>query len=225
MHVSRVAGAIAVAAIIAGTSVSEAAFFSYPRMLTVQREKISFAEPVLAPMQHVRFCLRYQDDCAVHGVDFRRRHMVLTEERWSELTAINRAVNRYIAPQLDFSPPALAEWHILPAAGDCADYAVTKRHMLLSLGWPSRSLLLSEVIVPSGEHHLVLVVRMKDVDLVLDNLSENIRPLPLMLHQYQWVRMESPFNPKFWYTINVPQLTRTAMLRDYSSSIHSELTR
>jgi predicted transglutaminase-like cysteine proteinase len=214
MRASKVVVAIAVAAMIAGTSISKAAFFSYPRMLGVLHDQISFADPVLAPMQHVRFCLNYPDDCVVHGVDFRRRHIVLTLDRWSELNAVNRAVNHYIAPQPDFAAPALAEWHILPAAGDCADYAVTKRHMLLALGWPSRSLLLSEVVVPSGEHHLVLVVRMKDVDLVLDNLNENIRPLRMTLDQYQWVRMESPFNPKFWSAINVPRPMRTAMLAE-----------
>jgi predicted transglutaminase-like cysteine proteinase len=217
MRALKVVGAIAGVAMLAGTSISEAAFFSYPRMLGVERNQIGFAEPVLAPMQHVRFCLNYPDDCAVHGVDFRKRHIVLTVDRWDALNAVNRAVNRYIAPQPDFSPPALAEWRILPAAGDCADYAVTKRHMLLALGWPSRSLLLSEVVVPSGEHHLVLVVQTKGLDLVLDNLSENIRPLRTIIHQYRWVRMETPFNPKFWSTVTLPRPVHTATLADLHS--------
>jgi predicted transglutaminase-like cysteine proteinase len=45
---------------------------------------------------------------------------------------------------------------------------------LLARGWPSRSLLLSEVVIPTGEHHQLLVVRVKNGDLVLDNLSDII---------------------------------------------------
>jgi len=73
-------------------------------------------------------------------------------------------------------------------------------------------------VVPSGEHHLVLVVRirdierMQDVDLVLDNLNANIRPVGLT--PYRWVRVESPSNPKYWSTVNVPSRWRTATLTD-----------
>lgn len=205
-HTSKVLTAIAIVSCLSASSVSEAAFFSYPRMLNLQlqADRIRFDHPMLAPMAHVRFCLHYADDCAVHGVDFRRRHIVLTEEKWHELNMINRSVNRDIRPQLHDEHAALDQWYIGPTAGDCADYAVTKRHELLALGWPSRSLLLAEVVVPSGEHHLVLVVRMKDVDLVLDNLNENIRTVAMTRYQYQWIRAETPYNPKFWSAVTIP---------------------
>jgi predicted transglutaminase-like cysteine proteinase len=101
-------------------------------------------------------------------------------------------------------------WLVAPRAGNCHDYAVTKRHELLAHGWPARSLLLSEVITASGEHHLVLIVRMKDVDLVLDNLNANVRPVALT--RYWWVRVESPANPKFWSTVSVPSRLHPVML-------------
>ena len=66
---------------------------------------------------------------------------------------------------------------------------------LLERGWPSRSLLLSAVVLPSGEHHLILVVRVKDVDLVLDNLNDDIRLAATPYGQY------SPQNPKFWLRV------------------------
>jgi predicted transglutaminase-like cysteine proteinase len=69
---------------------------------------------------------------------------------------------------------------------------------------------MAEVITASGEHHLVLVVRTKDVDLVLDNLNANVRPVTMT--RYHWVRVESPANPKFWSTVTVPTEIRTAML-------------
>jgi predicted transglutaminase-like cysteine proteinase len=48
---------------------------------------------------------------------------------------------------------------------------------------------------------------------VLDNLSANVRPVT-MTH-YQWVRVESPGNPKYWSTVSLPTgLQRTAMLAE-----------
>jgi predicted transglutaminase-like cysteine proteinase len=78
-------------------------------------------------------------------------------------------------------------------------YAVTKRHELLARGWPSRALLLAEVIVPSGEHHLVVVARVKEGDFVIDNLNANIRPWNKT--QYRWVRIQTPSNPSAWATV------------------------
>ncbi len=194
----QTATAFAIAALAATTcwaTVSEAAFFSMPRMLKLQIDRISFEAPALAPMAHTMFCMRYKEDCEVRGIDFRRRNIALTIERLNELNNINRKVNRDIVPQRNVGGLATEEWLVSPRSGDCNDYAVTKRHELLARGWPSRSLLLSEVVVPSGEHHVVLVVRMKDdrnqdVDLVLDNLSANLRPIALP--PYRWVRMEFP---------------------------------
>ena len=55
------------------------------------------AVAVLALIGHSRFCPHYPDDCEDDGIDFRRRNIVLTLERWNELNAINRSVNRYCA--------------------------------------------------------------------------------------------------------------------------------
>jgi len=142
----------------------------------------------------------------------RRRNIVLTPERWNELNTVNREVNRDIIPEFIVGSGATEEWLISPQAGDCNDYAVTKRHELLARGWPSQALLLSEVVIPSGEHHLVLVACTKDVDLVLDNLNPNIRPVAMTYQQYQWVRIESPQNPKFWATVRVPGAMHMAMI-------------
>jgi predicted transglutaminase-like cysteine proteinase len=209
--------ALAVGAMIAATcgiSNSQAAFFSYPRALLLQLNRISFEEPTLAPMAHIRFCMQYADDCRVHGLDFRKRTVAMTVERLNELNSVNREVNRGIIPQPNLGGVATEEWLVSPPAGDCNDYAVTKRHELLARGWPSRSLLLSEVVVPDGQHHLVLVARMKDpetsdrVDLVLDNLNATLRPVGLS--PYRWVRVESPNNPKYWSTVSLSSRSRPA---------------
>jgi predicted transglutaminase-like cysteine proteinase len=203
---------VTVTAVMCWATVSEAAFFSLPRALKFQFVQLGFDTPVLPPIGHSRFCLRYPNDCEVHGIDFRRRNIALTFERWNELNTVNRDVNREIIPEVTFGNGATEEWVISPSAGDCKDYAVTKRHELLMHGWPSRALLLAEVVVPSGEHHLILVVRTSDGDLVLDNLNANIRSVEMTYRQYQWVRIESPQNPKFWAAAipNTPELAKAS---------------
>jgi predicted transglutaminase-like cysteine proteinase len=214
----QIAKALAVAALTVTTcwaSASQAAFFSYPRALGIQLNRMNFGEPTLGPMAHARFCLRYKDDCEVRGVG---RNIAMTVERLNELNSVNRQVNRDIAPQPNLGGPATEEWIVSPRAGACHDYAVTKRHELLAGGWPSSALLLSEVVVPSGEHHLVLVVAMKDpetaevANLVLDNLNDNLRPVGLT--PYRWLRMESPNNPIFWSTVSVSSHSHSATLAD-----------
>ncbi len=112
---------------------------------------------------------------------------------------VNTGVNRAVAPEANVRGVAFERWLGSPRAGDCNDYAVTKRHELLALGWPSHSLLLAEVIVPSGEHHLVVLVPLKEGDFVLDNINANIRPWSRT--QYRWGRMQSPMNPKYRSTV------------------------
>lgn len=197
------------------SSVSEAAFFGLPRALKQQFSQIVFGAPALPPFGHTRFCLRYPDECKVHSIDFRRRNIALTPARWADLNAVNRKVNRDIVPQITSSNGTFDDWTIAPAVGDCKDYAITKRHELLARGWPSRALLLSEVVVASGEHHLILVVRTRDTDLVLDNLNFTIRAVAATYRQYQWVRVETPQNPKFWARVQTPSVTATLAQRTF----------
>lgn len=186
-----------------------AAHASLPRQFDPNVDRISFDAPVLAPMAFFRFCIQYPEDCKVRGTQSGAEPVTLTKERKAELTAVNRDVNRAIAPQEDFNGVTAEKWVVAPRAGDCHDYAVTKRHELLARGWPSSSLLLAEVVVASGEHHLVLVVRTREEDVVLDNLNWNVRPVA-QIH-YQWVRAQQAENPKFWSKITIARAARVAM--------------
>lgn len=47
-------------------------------------------------------------------------------------------------------------------------------------------------------------VRLKDEDLVLDNLKDEIRPVAATYREYQWVRIETEQNPKFWARVRLP---------------------
>jgi predicted transglutaminase-like cysteine proteinase len=174
--------------------------------------------PALPPVGHSRFCLHYPADCKVHGVDFRRRNIAMTLKRWEELNEINRAVNNAIFATITDETDTTSEWTISPPTGDCKNYAVTKRHELLARGWPSRSLLLSDVILPSGEHHLLLVVRVQDGNLVLDNLSNDIRLVAMTYDRYRWTRIQSPLNPVLWMRVQNPTRIRAVDLGDDGKS-------
>lgn len=185
------------------------AFYAAPRQIETNIDRIGFNTPSLAPMAFVRFCVQYPQDCAVRRMAFRPQPVDLTAARKVELAKVNRDVNRAIRPQANTKGVMAEEWLLSPREGDCNDYAVSKRHELLALGWPSRSLLLAEVVISSGEHHLVLVVRTREADLVLDNLNWNVRPVSQI--RYEWVRAQQEKNPKFWSTINVTRATRVAV--------------
>jgi predicted transglutaminase-like cysteine proteinase len=194
-HLVRIAAAASVlVAALAGSA--QAAFISAPMGLGQQLDHIRFETPTLAPMAYTRFCIEYPEDCKLPKIMFRGGRVKLTAERLRELVAVNARVNAAIRPEPNLLGVAGEKWVIAPSAGDCNDYAVTKRHQLLANGWPPRSLLLAEVITHWGEHHLVVVVRTQSGDLVIDNLNANIKPWTRT--NYTWVRIQTPNNPMFW---------------------------
>lgn len=177
----------------------DASMIGMTRNLGVALERIRFETPTLAPMAYTQFCMRYSADCKPLRMIYRGGPVRMTDQRWVDLADINATVNRDIRPERNTLGISGEEWVINPSRGDCNDYAVSKRHMLLARGWPARSLLLSEVVLPSGEHHLVLVVRTRNGDLVLDNMNQRLQPW--YRTAYQWVRMQSPNDPNIWSKI------------------------
>jgi predicted transglutaminase-like cysteine proteinase len=191
--------AIAVTAVVGGFQSANAGFVGLPQALGSMAKRISFSKYTLPPMAYTQFCLRYSDQCEPQRVMFRGGPIRLTEERWEDLKAVNKSVNAAIIPEPNTEGLAGEKWLLHPSRGDCNDYAVTKRSELLELGWPARALLLSEVVTSWGEHHLVLVVRTSVGDLVLDNMTPQIRPWARA--PYQWVRIQTPKNPNYWASL------------------------
>jgi predicted transglutaminase-like cysteine proteinase len=182
---------------------AHAGILNLPRYPSAQREHIAFATPTLAPLAFVKFCMKYPGQCRKPKMVFRGGPVKLTAERYATLMNVNRRVNVAIRPQANLRGVAGEEWIINPRSGDCNDYAVSKRYQLRALGWPSRALILSEVVTNWGEHHLVLVVRTDKGDLVMDSLTGAIRPWSKA--QYQWVRAQLPGNPMAWRTLTAPR--------------------
>jgi predicted transglutaminase-like cysteine proteinase len=191
--------AIAAVAAIGGYQSANAAMVGMPRALGPMIKRISFSDYTLPPMAYTQ-CIRYADQCRQTRMLFRGGPVHMTAERWEELNDVNKSVNSSIVPEANTEGVAAKNWLISPSHGDCNDYAVTKRAELLDRGWAARTLLLSEVVTSWGEHHLVLVVRTSAGDVILDNLTPQIRPW--LRAPYRWLRMQTPKNPNFWTTLD-----------------------
>ena len=162
------------------------------------------ASPTLAPFQHVRFCLRYPSDCKSDATDSDR--IELTTDNLELLNRVNRSVNTSIAPmQKNYGANLQDGWTIAPTTGDCNDYAVTKRHELLQSGLPAKALRLSVVTTASGIGHLVLVIATTRGDLVLDNLTEAIRPWQST--DYRWLKIQSATDARYWFEVKAPAVS------------------
>lgn len=194
----------AVAAVVVAVGVQQsakAAFVGAPLGLRGAMQYIKFDQPTLAPMAFTIFCLKYKDECKPRPqhIVFRGGRLKLTTERMAQLQEVNHQVNSAIRPEPNLEGLRGEKWLLHPTSGDCNDYAVTKRHDLIAKGFPARSVLLGEVVVPWGEHHLVVVVRTSSGDLVLDNLTGHI--LPWSKKSYRWVRIQTPKNPTYWASL------------------------
>jgi predicted transglutaminase-like cysteine proteinase len=198
----RPAPTLLLSAVLAGAFFADSAHARNRQDMTPP--PIMEASPALAPFQHVRFCLRYPSDCKSDPTEVSR--IELTTENSELLKRVNRDVNAAIAPMVKNHGPELGDgWTIAPSMGDCNDYAVTKRHELLQSGLPARALRLSVVKTASGIGHLILVVETTKGELVLDNLTETIRPWNST--DYHWLKIQSASDARFWNEVKTPGIS------------------
>jgi predicted transglutaminase-like cysteine proteinase len=167
------------------------------RGAAVARTPLNLRENALPPIAHAVFCMNYPRECsesAAAASFFSAR----AEALYAVLVVVNRYINTTIRPiRVAYRNILDDRWLLSPLSGNCNDYAVSKRHELLRLGWPSGALLLAEVVLATGEHHLVLVAKAGGDSFVLDNLRSGVVPLTAVAG-YRWIRIESPDDPKFW---------------------------
>jgi predicted transglutaminase-like cysteine proteinase len=126
------------------------------------------------PIGHYDFCQERPVECQVLSDD--TTPAVLTEASWRELQEVNNLVNAAIVPVTDqelFGEPEV--WFYPNTRGDCEDYVLLKRRILIDQGWHEADLLITVVRRPDGEGHAVLTVRTDRGDFVLDNLEADIR--------------------------------------------------
>jgi predicted transglutaminase-like cysteine proteinase len=153
----------------------------------------------LPPFGFVQFCEAWPDQCSPSGGTDHR--FQATPERLSELDEINRVVNKAIQPATDLELYGVSELWTLPRdKGDCEDYALLKRRLLMERGWPASALLMTVVRDEQGEGHAVLTARTAQGDFILDNKVDAVKLW--YLTPYQFVMRQSFINPKVWVSLD-----------------------
>jgi predicted transglutaminase-like cysteine proteinase len=159
-------------------------------------EEGSGARPVAA---WTAMCARMPAECAVNVAE--PAAITLNSALWRTLTSVNRRVNARIRPITD-----VAHWGVIDrweypddGFGDCEDYQLLKRRMLIERGIPRRALRMTVVIDDIGEGHAVLMVRTTRGDLILDNKTNAI--LSAARTGYTFVKREGQDGPA-WVSLN-----------------------
>ncbi|MDP2120113.1 MAG: transglutaminase-like cysteine peptidase [Hoeflea sp.] len=126
------------------------------------------------PIGHYEFCRTYAGECEALGRD--QGPMQLTRQRWAQMLEINTHVNRSIQPDTDLNIHGVEElWSYPRTVGDCEDYVLLKRLMLMEAGFSPQDLLITVVLQPNGDGHAVLTVRTDYGDYILDNMRSDVR--------------------------------------------------
>lgn len=184
---------------------------------SAQAQAVAYAGPrAAAPPAFQGFCARHPDQCGRVGGVVER--MALTPARRQELDSVNAAVNGSIREVEDAAQHGLEDVWSLPTSGqgDCEDFALLKRKMLIERGWPSSVLLVTTVSTHSGEGHAVLTVVTDQGDLVLDNKIRSVTPFNRT--GYAFYTRQSPTNPRAWVWINDTPPTAVASGRARSKA-------
>ncbi|WP_254435844.1 transglutaminase-like cysteine peptidase [Ruegeria arenilitoris] len=111
---------------------------------------------------------------------------------------VNRQVNATTRSVTDLSQYRTAERWALPTSrgGDCEDFALLKKRDLIRAGVDPSKLLIATVLDTQRNAHAVLVYRSAAGDLVLDNLTNQIKPWSAT--HYLFLRMQNPRKPSGW---------------------------
>jgi len=153
----------------------------------------------IPPFGFIQFCDASPEECQAGS--WRDRRFEATPDRLSELDEVNRYVNRRIRPTTDQELFGVTERWIIPTEqGDCEDYALLKRKILMARGWPAGSLLMTVVRDETGEGHAVLTARTAQGDFILDNKVDEM--MLWYLKPYEFIMRQSFLDPKVWVSLN-----------------------
>ena len=105
------------------------------------------------------------------------------------------------APDVRTTDHGVEQWSLVApyGLGDCEDYALTKRFLLLWAGVPAGSMRLAVVRRMRdrlAQRHMILLVNIGGAEFALDSLTNVIWPADAV--QYEWVETENPGDPWMW---------------------------
>jgi predicted transglutaminase-like cysteine proteinase len=150
------------------------------------------------PIGHYEFCKRKPAECSIRTRDFGT--LPMSEKLLARLERLTVKVNQAIKPKSDLEIYGVDEYWTYPVdAGDCEDYALAKRRILLKEGVSTSNLLLTVLRRPNGEGHAVLTVRTDIGDVILDNLTDAV--LNWDETEYLYLKRQATTHTGRWVTI------------------------
>jgi predicted transglutaminase-like cysteine proteinase len=192
--------------------IAAAALHALPAHAADRIAYVPIVSETRAPIGWIDFCTQNPRDCA--GGPTQARDVVLTPKAWRDLVQVNTWVNNAIKPMTDLDHWGVVEKWSYPddGYGDCEDYVLLKRRMLLQAGWPREALLITVVRDKKDEGHAVLTVKTDKGDFILDNQAENI--VLWSDTGYRFVKRQSQTDPNAWVSLGDPHsATATATAR------------
>src|SRR2546430_1634636 len=111
----------------------------------------SLGDTTRAPIGWIEFCADNAGEC--RGGTSQPRDIVMSQTAWRDLVKVNRWVNETVKPMTDMEHWGVIEKWSLPTDGygDCEDYVLLKRKMLIAAGCPREALLITVVRDTKGE--------------------------------------------------------------------------
>ena len=155
------------------------------------------------PIGWIEFCAESPTECLNSGEP--ARDVVLSQQAWDRLVRVNAEVNQAIKPLTDIAHWGIVERWSYPddGYGDCEDYVLLKRRMLIEDGWPRGALLITVVRDRKGDGHAVLTVKTDKGEFILDNQNERV--LPWTQTGYRFVKRQSQTDPNTWVALGEPR--------------------
>src|SRR5437667_9743628 len=132
----------------------------------------SLGDTTRSPTGWVEFCAENASEC--RGGATQPRDIVMSQTAWRDLLRVNKWVNETIKPITDMDHWGVIEKWSLPTDGygDCEDYVLLKRKMLIDAGWPREALLITVVRAQNGQGHEGLAVKRDKGEVAPGNKSE-----------------------------------------------------
>ena len=166
---------------------------------------ISLGDAARAPIGWIEFCVAYERECKTKPTP--PRDVMLSVQAWKDLERVNLFVNTHVKPMTDMEHWGVVERWNYPddGYGDCEDYVLQKRKMLIQAGWPREALLITVVRDKRGDGHAVLTVKTDRGEFVLDNQTDQI--LLWSDTGYRFVKRQSQADPNVWVSLGEPRGT------------------
>ena len=196
-------GILACAAVAAFAGIGMAGErFAFASIAHEQITYVTVGATTRAPIGWVEFCVEYKPECNTKPST--PRDVVLTQKAWADMVKVNAWVNDNIKPLTDLDHWGVVERWNYPddGYGDCEDYVLLKRRMLMQASWPREALLITVVRDKKGDGHAVLTVKTNHGEFILDNQEAQI--LPWNKTGYQFVKRQSQSDPNMWVALGVP---------------------